>query len=185
MPGTFRRPWRAHRELDGLSDAECRELIERRWRRDPPALWVQSAASTGAGLLVFPAVVLFFRTQTQLVGDPRSDPALAYTLIAMAAGIVSGCSAWLVYWAIGYRMMARTLARIVRGATCPRCDHSLIGLPIYDDAHRPEDQSRKRVRCPECGKVVRLLKHGYSPQDIATWDQRVLPKDFQVRVRDG
>lgn len=160
-------------------------MIERRWRRDPPPLWAPPLASVLAALLVFPAVMVLFQTQTQLTDDRRGDPVLAYALIAVAAGIVAGVSAWLVHWGIEYRLMCRTLRQIVLGALCPRCKHPLAGLPIYDDAHRPEDQSRKRVRCPECGKVVRLLKYGFSPQDLASWDQRVLPKGFEVRLKDG
>jgi hypothetical protein len=185
MFGTLGRPWRAHRELDGLSDVECRELIERRWRREPPRLWVVQWGTGAAVLVSGPAVVAYFETQTQFTDDPRADPVVVYALIMGVAAVVAGCAGLLVHWGLEHWIVCRTLARIVRGACCPRCDQSLIGLPIYDDAHRPEDQSRKRVRCPECGKVVRLLKYGYSPQDFASWDQRVLPKDFEVRLKDG
>lgn len=70
MLQTLLKPWRAHSELDGLSDTECRELIERRWRRDPPPLRAITAAAALAGLAWLPAVFLFAATQTRLREDP-------------------------------------------------------------------------------------------------------------------
>lgn len=159
-------------------------MIERRWRRDPPRLWVVRVAAAGTALVAIPLVMLYFETQTPFTEDPGADPVVVYTLITAASAAVAGVAAWLVHWSLEHRLVCRTLRRIVRGATCPRCEHSLVGLPVFDDAYQREDQSRKRVRCPECGKVVRLLKYGYGVQDLASWDQRVLPKDFRVRVKE-
>lgn len=176
-------PWRAYSELEGLSDGECRDLVERRWRLDPPPLWVGSVLATLAGVVWTAGMPWFLATRTGLTRDKSLDQdavALAIGLIAL----VGGAAWWIgVRWVVRCAFVARTLRRIVAGATCPRCRHSLIGLPITDDATRLEDRSRMRVRCPECGKVVHLIKHGYGPQDLAPWSERVLPKDFEVRVK--
>jgi hypothetical protein len=115
------------------------------------------------------------------------DPELDRAVVIMVVSAVAIGGALLVLlvvrWWLTWMLMRRTLRRIVAGATCPRCAHSLIGLPIYDDATEPNDRSRMRVRCPECGKAVRLLKHGYGPEDLADWSERVLPKGFEVRLK--
>lgn len=182
---TFFRPWRAHPELDGLSDEECRELIDRHWRRWPPRFWAIQLAATLTALLAVPVTVAVVHAQTGLLSEPARDPLMTYGTLAAAALTCALVGALAVRRVLGHLLVRRTLHTIVLGATCPKCRHSLIGLPIYDDAHRPEDQSRKRVRCPECGKIVRLIKYGYSPLDLAPWDQRVLPPNFQVRRRDA
>jgi DNA-directed RNA polymerase subunit RPC12/RpoP len=181
---TLKRPWRAHAELDGLSDTECRELIERRWRRDPPPLLAASLFATVCGLLWVPIVIVLLVTLTTIDDDPEANPVAVYTVLGAIA--LCGALAVGVYvrWLLEHVLTCRALRRIVAGAVCPRCSQPLRGLPIIDDAHRPEDQSRMRVRCPECGKMVRLLKYGYGPQDLAVWEERVLPKDFEVRVRE-
>ncbi len=183
MPGIVPKPWRAYSELDGLSDAECRELVERRWRRTDPPLRVIDGAAVLAALAWAVFVPLFVGTQTAIPDDESLDEAvvvMVISTIALGGALIVG---FLVRWWLLWMLTRRTLRRIVAGATCPRCKHSLIGLPIYDDATRPEDRSRMRVRCPECGKAVRLLKYGYGPEDLAPWSERVLPRDFEVRIR--
>ncbi|HZW10305.1 MAG TPA: hypothetical protein VFF69_10420 [Phycisphaerales bacterium] len=183
MLGVLLKPWRAHSELEGLSDAECRDLIERRWRRDPPPLRAITVAAALAGLAWLPAVFLFAATQTRLRDDPELNQDVV-TLVLGAIGVAGGLAiALLGRWWLVRMVTCRTLRRLMAGATCPRCKHSLIGLPIFDDATRPDDRSRMRVRCPECGKQVRLLKYGYGPEDLAPWSERVLPKDYQVRLK--
>ncbi|MBK7404328.1 MAG: hypothetical protein IPJ41_06745 [Phycisphaerales bacterium] len=178
----FGKPWRAYPELDGLSDAECRELVERRWRRQPPRRWIIPAAAS-AGVLVWAGAVADVIVQSPLMRDPALKPVSVRILLGIVV-LACGWGAGAMGAAIArHSLTIATLRKIVAGATCPRCGHSLIGLPITDDATRPEDRSRMRVRCPECGKVVRLLKHGYGPQDLAPWSERVLPKDFKVRLK--
>lgn len=184
MAGTLFKPWRAYEELDGLSDTECREMIERRWRREVPPLRTISAVSLLSGLIVAPGMMFTVIASTSLTKDPNLDPATVYTvltLISVGAGVATTV---LLRWVLLGAVVRRTLRRIVAGAVCPRCGHALRGLPIIDDATRPNDRSRMRVRCPECGKLVRLLKHGYGPEDLAPWEERVLPKGFEVRVRE-
>lgn len=183
LGGTLLKPWRRYSELDGLSDAECEEMVERWWRRDPPPLRAVGVAAWCCAAAWLAAVGVAAFALTPLPDLLRSRRDLLVGGIALAA---LG-SAWLVQagvrFAIERVLVARTVRRIVAGATCPRCGQSLRGLPIFDDATRPEDRSRMRVRCPECGKVVRLLKHGYTPVDLAAWEERVLPKHFEVRVK--
>lgn len=115
-----------------------------------------------------------------LLDEAESGVWLAFDACAFAGGVGAVIvSARLLRWAI----IRSTLRRIVTGATCPRCRHSLRGLPVFNDATGPDDRSRMRVRCPECGKPVRLLKYGYGPEDLAPPHERFLAKDFQVRVR--
>lgn len=179
---TLFKPWRAHSELDGLSDAECMEMVERKWRRDPPPLRLIPVAAVFAAI-VWAAVVAAYAVQSGVTESSESDEVSVWTWLVLAAvgggAALAAITARLLRWG----MIRATVRRIVLGAICPRCGHSLIGLRIYDDATRPGDQSRMRVRCPECGKVVRLLKHGYSAVDFAPWSERVLPKDFEVRLR--
>ncbi len=192
MFDSLRRPWRAYRELDGLSDTECRGLIERRWLRSPPPVGVAWSVAIPVGLvsaLVGPVSIDY--ACTLLLGEGwrgRVPGPLGFTgaeaLLAFSSvggGLLGGWATMQLAWSIWAR---RAIRRIVLGATCPRCGHSLVGLPIFDDAMRPDDRSRMRVRCPECGKRVRLLKHGYGPQDLAPSHERFLPKDFKVRLRE-
>lgn len=183
MLGTLFKPWRAHPELDGLSDTECREMIERRWRRDPPPLRTIDAVAAGVGLVWMPALFFAVVRFTPLTKDPQLDTDTVYLVlgtISLTTGIALGAG---LRWLANAIVVGRTLRRIVAGAVCPKCKQPLRGLPIIDDAHRPDDRSRMRVRCPECGKLVRLLKYGYGPEDLAPWEERVLPKDFAVKVK--
>jgi hypothetical protein len=183
MLETLLRPWRAHTELDGLSDTECRELIERKWRRDPPPLRAITVGAVLAGVAWLPAVFVFAATQTRLRDDPELDQDLVTLVLGIVGVVGGGAIALLGRWWLVRMVTCRTLRKLLAGATCPRCKQSLIGLPIFDDAIRPEDRSRMRVRCPECGKWVRLLKYGYGPEDLAPWSERVLPKGFVIRRR--
>lgn len=184
MLASLGRPWRSHPELDGLSDGECRVLLEREWVRDTPP-W-GAMQTVGAVVGVSWAVGVFFFAAIGMgidLADPLAESfATQATLLAVAlgGGLLVGAVVWLVLRDL---TMRATLRRLMQGARCPRCRHSLIGLPIFDDAARPEDHSRRRVRCPECGKTVRLQRYGMTPRDLAPWEERVLPKDFEVRVR--
>lgn len=183
MVGTLFKPWRAHPELDGLSDTECREMVERRWRRDPPPLRTIDATAAGVGLVWIPALFFAVVRFTPLTKDPNLDTDAVHAIvgaIALTTGIALGTG---LRWSLNNFLVRRTLRRIVAGAVCPKCKQPLRGLPIIDDAHRPDDRSRMRVRCPECGKIVRLLKYGYGPEDLAPWEERVLPKGFKVKVK--
>lgn len=183
MPKTLLKPWRAHPELDGLTDSECREMIERRWRREAPRLRTIGFVATASALLWIPVLMFVLVEVTPMTSDPALDKATVYailTTISLTTGIAVGIG---LRWLFLDTVTRRTLRRIIAGAVCPKCRHSLRGLPIVDDATRPEDRSRMRVRCPECGKPIRLLKYGYGPEDLAPWEDRVLPKGFEVKIK--
>ncbi|MDQ7012691.1 MAG: hypothetical protein Q9O74_02205 [Planctomycetota bacterium] len=183
MLRTLFKPWRAHPELDGLSDTECREMIERRWRREVPPLRAITTVALAAALLWTPALMFALVEFTPLTRDPTLDKETVYAALA-AVSLITGIAVGVgLRWFLIDAVTRRTLRRIIAGAVCPKCKHSLRGLPIVDDATRPEDRSRMRVRCPECGKPVRLLKYGYSPADLAPWEDRVLPKGFEVKMK--
>ena len=180
---TLFKPWRAHTELEGLSDTECREMIERRWRREVPPLRAITTVALAAALLWTPALMFALVEFTPLTRDPTLDKETVYAslvAVSLVTGIALGVG---LRWFLVETVTRRTHRRIIAGAVCPKCKHSLRGLPIIDDATRPEDRSRMRVRCPECGKPVRLLKYGYSPADLAPWEDRVLPKGFAVKIK--
>lgn len=183
MFGTFFKPWRAHTEFDGLSDTECVEMIERRWRRDVPPLRTADLVAAIVGLLWMPALTAALVVFTPLTDDPDLDTGTVYLVFGVAS-CITGLGVWAgLRWCLHNAIIRRTLRRIVAGAVCPKCKQPLRGLPIIDDATRLDDRSRMRVRCPECGKLVRLLKYGYGPEDLAPWEERVLPKGFEVKVK--
>ena len=61
-------------------------------------------------------------------------------------------------------MLSRALREHIRGARCPACRQSLIGLPIEPDG--TEDGDGARTRCPECGGVWVLRDLGLTPADL-------------------
>lgn len=178
------KPWRSHVELDGLSDGECRVLLEREWVRNTPPFRAMKtfAASVGfvwaIGTVVFASVGLDVDLADPLAESFWTQAGLLGSVVG--GGVLSGPIVWLLLRDV---TMRSTLRRLILGGRCPRCGHSLIGLPVFDDAAKPEDFSRRRVRCTECGKLIFLQRHGMTPRDLAPWEERVLPKDFEVRVR--
>lgn len=169
------KPWRAFEQLDELSDAECQAVIRDALLNAPPWLdrvpWIlcgHVAAAWGAGWAIADGYFPLHR----YVPIP-SDPALAIIQLAVTT-VIAGALVWflardaMLYWCI-----RRYLAR----ASCPKCHQPLHGLPVQSIGAEP-DPANQFVRCPECGKKIRLLEVGLTPRDLIPLEQRRVDPSF-------
>ena len=56
--------------------------------------------------------------------------------------------------------LKRCFRELLDSVRCSRCDYSLVGLELLDEADSPS------VRCPECGIKLRLKALGLTEEDI-------------------
>ena len=156
--------YRAFAELDSFSDEECVRFVVRvRAHRRGLLLWPLLAG--GASMLlwivvVMPAALFCLRAfaragRTLQVASPDT------AMMSVGALLVAGTLLVLVG---GLTLRDRLLIRAIRGrvdlAACPRCGHSLLGLPLLPGG------GRESVRCPECGSAVLLDEIGVNHADL-------------------
>lgn len=174
--------WRAFRELDALPDEECRRVLARAmantstWAMAMPGV-VFFVALVLIPLAMWAAILAWGPTLAPIIPD---DFATSMSVMGLIQ-VVGAAVAWLAaLWLRSYRALARELRR----ETCPKCHSSLMGLPITAPGTEP-DPAQNRVKCPECGRVWRLLDLGLTPRDLVPWEQRGMdPSAGRLRRRD-
>lgn len=160
-------PWRAIPELDGLGNDDGARMLRRAymraaliWKVLPPAVLVV----TGFGALA----ALDWATQAFGTSIVFRDPVYVSMLyIGVPTGVMS-----VLYTTVRRVIEVALLRREMTGPVCPKCKSSLIGLRIETRGVEP-DPAQNRVRCPECGRIWRMLDIGLTPRDL-------MPREFDI-----
>lgn len=179
----FTKPYRAFEEFDGVSREECERYLRRAVAQMPRLGYV----AAGAFLIATPTV------GAGLLSLYESAPGW-HGLFASDAGENLAIAAW-----VGLSLLAGAVAallardaciflgirREIHRARCPKCRHSLLGLPI----HAPHSlglpiPGDAWVRCSECGKRVDLLAHGLTPRDLIPFEMREISLDIGKKGGD-
>ncbi len=96
------------------------------------------------------------------------DPVYVSALyICVPTGVMS-----LSYVVVRRLIEVALLRREMTGPVCPKCRSSLIGLRIETRGVEP-DPAQNRVRCPECGRIWRMLDIGLTPRDL-------MPREWNI-----
>jgi hypothetical protein len=175
--------WRAFRELDGLPDEECRRVLARAMANTSTLARALPGLVFWATLMLVPvalwrAIIAWGPTLAPLIPDDFATSISVMGLIQVISATIARCAA---IWLRSYSALARELRR----ETCPKCRSSLMGLPITAPGTEP-DPAQNRVKCPECGRVWRLLDLGLTPRDLIPWEQRGMdPSAGRLRRRDA
>ncbi len=155
-----RIPWsriyRAFPELDRFSDQECERFVELAKRRE--WLWhgvmavVALAAMVGVYLLVLNVwraaeALLPGRWRAWIWGTP------AALVVLGTLSLLSGPMAALL---IRDAWLRRAIQRHIDLARCPKCEYSLLGLPVEAGC----------VQCPECGRRSSLGELGITEEQL-------------------
>jgi hypothetical protein len=142
--------YRAFRELDQFSDAECRRYIGRIQRRRTigclPFL---------VGFAVGPFWLMFLIVLTSTL---RRPPNIVVALV-VATSLIWGPA--IIGLLARDWVLIRAIRKQIDNARCPKCDYSLLGLTVRND-----DTGRAWVQCPECGAKHFLLNLNLSPEDL-------------------
>ncbi len=160
-------PWRAIPELDGLGNDDGARMLRRAymraaviWKILPPMVLVLS----GFGALTAISWASRRFGNVEIFHDPVYVSAL---YICIPTGVMS-----LAYVLVRRTIEVALLRREMTGPVCPKCKSSLIGLRIETRGAEP-DPAQNRVRCPECGRIWRMLDIGLTPRDL-------MPREFDI-----
>ena len=147
--------YRAFPELDRFTDEQCRAYVARAQRRN---LW----RTVGGFLAALTAMLLTWMCAGTILGvgagaliDRLQDDATSLWIVTsgFAAVVFLGALCALVVRDLWLRWLVRME---LRGARCPGCDYSLLGLRVENDG----------VVCPECGASLSLTTMGLTPEDL-------------------
>ena len=169
------RMWRAFPEFDALTDTECRSLLGRGYARSPAIMYRLPTIMFFVSLMAFPALLVVVLTRswaTKLAWLIPDVPIATYGIMIIATVSFSAMSSLLVRDVVMWRVLRGEIDR----AHCPKCKQSLMGLRIDSPGVTP-DPAQNKVRCPECGRVWKLLDIGLTPRDLVPWEQRGMPTD--------
>jgi hypothetical protein len=145
----LRKIYRAFPELDRFDDAQCQRFVRQAERLVLSRRVERHVLEIAAGSLAFVVVLLLGEVWRRLAGGPGSMRLLVLVPMLAAAPIIAGL--------IARDLLLRSAIRArLRSARCPRCEYSLLGLPVEDGA----------ARCPECGESIPLEHYGLSEEDL-------------------
>lgn len=173
--------WRAFRQFDSYSDAECRHVVAAAMINRP---WLTVGVPRVALAILLIGWPAFWITAVVALGGrgwapiPRDD-SVAMIVLAVTTVAVAGIGRLIVR----DLCLAWALRGEVHRSSCPRCGQSLQGVPIRE-VGLGGDPSQRFVRCPECGREWNLLEHGITPRDLVPWEERGIPKEIG-RLRRG
>jgi hypothetical protein len=147
--------YRAFPELDRFDDESCERYVRQAMQVALKRRVHRHLLEVGIGALVFLGLLTLGLLMFRAVGAPLMTPGigsiilLVYYSVLVAVPIVASLMArdW---W------LRRAVALRLRSARCPKCEYSLLGLPVQRDA----------VLCPECGERVDLESHGLTIDDV-------------------
>lgn len=179
----FTKPYRAFEEFDGVSRAECERFLRRSIGQMPWLGWVVVGVfvlgTSGAGFALFTLYESAPGWHALFASDGGQNLAIsAWVALSVLSGAIAALLARDGAIFLGIR-------REIHRARCPKCRHSLLGLPI----HAPHSigtpiPGDAWVRCAECGKRVDLLAHGLTPRDLIPFEMREVRLDVGQRGGD-
>lgn len=153
----FLRAYRAFRELDQFSDAECRRFVRATLRQ----FRARAIGARIVGLVIglvfcvpaFTLALYMFQSMfNSRWGQAWHASLIVPLLVVLAASLVGGIAglAWFDRW------LGRAIRLRLRTTVCPKCAYSLLGLGVRGG----------EVVCPECGDRIVLAAHGLTPDDL-------------------
>jgi len=165
--------YRAFPELDRFTDEECERYVIQVTRDKRFRWWVEGLAEL-AWVAASVGVMVVTPRLLAALGAPlrvEREHWLALSILVVVGG------ALLFGYIVRDRHFIRAVRRAMHDARCPRCKHSLVGLPLLDGGtgFQPESGAAERVRCPECGSVHRLADLGLRVEHIAPRPETVQP----------
>lgn len=180
----FSKPYRAFSEFDSFSEEECRRYARELRIHRPFLVVVMPRLATVlvaiAWTIGWPLAVDHLPVNRFIPLPESHDGRLLMLLIStIIAAAFAGFLLRDIFLWLGFR-------EEVRGASCPKCRQSLLGVPVQSIGTEP-DPAKRFVRCPECGRKFVLLDIGITPRDLIPFEQRSVSPDFgRKRIRpDG
>lgn len=178
----FTKPYRALPEFDGVSLEQCERVLDR-VRDDTPNLYgVRTILAFSAAALWLAAVTATLLASgsdpLRVVISPAADP-FRFGLLVIGPVLAASLADWLIRDQLLWRAMLREVGRV----RCRKCRQSLLGLPVESRAIGAPDPADAQVRCPECGRVWKLLDIGLSVRDLIPFEQRDVRPDFATPRR--
>jgi hypothetical protein len=159
--------YRGFPELDPFTDTECEMYVARaRSRRmGSGCLMAIVAAAAGIGC----AVALAFLTSQLFVPLAGAlglrigpDHEMETGILVLGAHIVI---AFIVGLLVRDAWLRSSIKQCLKSARCPKCDYSLLGLPIVSGI----------VKCPECGSTRNLVAAGLVAEDLLSKELPLAP----------
>lgn len=156
----YSKVFRAFPELDQFSDAQCEAYVARvRARRSGSRdIMILGAGAAGVGTAIVMAAVTWVIVMPiagALGLRIRPEYELPWDMALVGFHIVAACIAAMLVRDVWLR---RAIRACIDAARCPKCDYSLLGLPVSDGV----------VQCPECGGVCDLRAIGLEADDLLT-----------------
>jgi len=172
----FSKPYRALPEFEGVSREQCERALARAKSSTRSRPWRSAAAVVLGTLGTLVGVEMLWAMSGVAgwsLGRALNEP---WALVLGAAG---GLLAWAL---VRDREIASAMSRELARLRCRRCKQSLLGLPVHSRNIGAPDPADAWTRCPECGRVHKLLDLGLTPRDLIPFEQRDVPEDF-ARIR--
>jgi hypothetical protein len=161
----YSKIYRAFPELDQFSDGQCEVYVARtRARRSGSRdVMILGAGAAGVGMAIAMAVVtgvVIVPLAGALGVRVRREYELPMEMAVVGVHVVAACIAAML---VRDAWLRRAIRACIDAARCPKCDYSLLGLPVRAG----------EVKCPECGAGCDLVAMGLGAEDLLSPEAEV------------